>query len=252
MKLRKKRKKDKKNTYNIRKSILILTMLVCVIIAMITYWIYAYNHKYGGLQLDDIKLVSHKISDYLDIKGDIVYLKNINEDIIKEFTNSQQHIVTNSDIVSVDVTKGLYKNILSVMIKYTIKNNSNNYEEVLTLNIDLKTDKLLNNDDLLEMSGTNYKQIATDIFNENIKLPSDSNKIVKDAITDESYTSTEFNNNSEKYIIRIREKLPEIMKVYIDNGKIYAEVRLSEIDKVCYYTNSNNRLVNIKKELGKI
>ena len=29
-------------------------------------------------------------------------------------------------------------------------------------------------------------------------------------------SSSEFNNNSEKYIIRIREKLPDIMMLYID------------------------------------
>ena len=128
----------------------------------------------------------------------------------------------------------------------------NNYEEVLTLNIDLKKDKLLDNEDLLDRAGTSYKNIATDIFNENIKLPSDSNKIVIDSITEKELTVKEFNDNSEKYIIRIREKLPDIIKLYIEDNKVYYKVRLSEIDKVCYYTNKDNRLVNIKKEIGKI
>ena len=86
MKLKKKRKKDKQNKNNLQKSLLILTMIICITVAMITYWIYAYHHKYGTFYFDDIKLVSHKISDYLDIKGDMVYLKNTDSSIIEDFT----------------------------------------------------------------------------------------------------------------------------------------------------------------------
>lgn len=252
MKLRKKRKKDTNYKLDLKKALLILTMLICTIIAMITYWIYAYHHKYGSFYFDDIKLVSYKISDYLDTKGDVVYLKNMNQDIIDDFTNSQQNIINNNNVISVDITKGLYNSILSIMISYTINNSTNNYEEVLTLNVDLKNDKVLSNDELLEKVGTNYKSIATVIFNENIKLPSDSSQTVTDAITEEVLTASEFNANSEKYIIRIREKLPDIIKLYIEDNKVYSVVKLTEIDKVCYYTNISNRLVNIKREIGKI
>ena len=79
MKLRKKKKKDIIYKYNTRKAMLILIMLICIIIAMITYWIYAYHHKYGKFYFEDIKLVSYKISDYVEMTGDIVYLKNIEE-----------------------------------------------------------------------------------------------------------------------------------------------------------------------------
>ena len=252
MKLRKKRKKDTNYKLDLKKALLILTMLICTIIAMITYWIYAYHHKYGSFYFDDIKLVSYKISDYLDTKGDVVYLKNMNQDIIDDFTNSQQNIINNNNVISVDITKGLYNSIFSLMISYTINYSTNNYEEVLTLNVDLKNDKVLSNDELLEKVGTNYKSIATVIFNENIKLPSDSSQTVTDAITEEVLTASEFNANSEKYIIRIREKLPDIIKLYIEDNKVYSVVKLTEIDKVCYYTNISNRLVNIKREIGKI
>ena len=83
-------------------------------------------------------------------------------------------------------------------------------------------------------------------------MPSDSKNKVIDSITEKELTSKEFNENSEKYIIRIREKLPEVLKLYIDDNTLYGKVRLSELDKVCYYTNTNDRLVNIKIEIGKI
>lgn len=252
MKLRKKRKKDMVYKHNIKKAMLILIMLICIIIAMITYWIYAYYHKYGNFYFEDIKLISYKIEDYLETKGDIVYLKNINEEIIETFTNEQKNIINNNYITNTEITKSLSDNILSVMISYTISNNKKNYEEIITLNIDLKNDKLLSNDELLEKIGTSYKKIATDIFNDNIKLPTDTKQKVTDAITDKEMTSIEFNNNSEKYIIRIREKLPNIIKLYIEDNTVYSLIKLSEIDKVCYYVDKDNRLINIKKEIGKI
>ena len=251
MKIKKKRKKDMIKKYNIKKSLLILIMLFCTIIAMITYWIYAYNHKYGSIYKDDIKIISYKISDYIEIKGEKLYLKNIDKDISNYFISKQESIINNNNIISTEIEKELHNNILSIMINYTIKRN-NTVEEVLTINIDLKEDKVLSDEELLNMTGSSYKSIATNIFNEYIKLSNDSNKIVVDAITDEKMTISEFNNNSEKYIIRIREKLPDVIKLYIEDNKLHYIVRLSEIDKVCYYTNIDNRLVNINKEIGKI
>lgn len=248
MKLRKKRKKDLNYKYNLKKSMLILIMLICIIIAMISYWIYAYHHKYGNFYFEGTKIVSYRISDYIEIKGDVVYLKNIDENINSYFIKKQENIINNNNIVSVDITKELYNDILSIMILY---NNTDNYEEVLTINIDLTNDKLLSNEDLLDIANTNYKNIATNIFNEYLKLPDDSNKKVIDTITEKELTTSAFNNDSEKYIIRIREKLPEVINLYIQDSTVHYIVRLSEIDEVCYYTNEE-RLVNIKKEIGKI
>ena len=254
MKVRKKRKKDtnsKKYKNNLKKSILIFVMLLCTIVAMITYWIYAYHHKYGTYYFDDIKLLSYKVSDYVEIKGDIVYLKNTDENITNYFVKEQQNIIENNNVISVNTKKGLYDGILSIMIDYTIKNNTGNYNEIITLNIDLRQDIIINNEILLEKVSASYKNIATNIFNEYVKLATDSNKKVIDRISDKELTSKEFNNDSEKYIIRIREKLPEIMKLDIEDNKVYYTVDLSEIYKVCYYTN-NQELVNIKREIGKI
>lgn len=248
MKLRKKRKKDLNNKYNIKKSVLILTMLICIIIAMITYWIYAYHHKYGDLGNNDVNLVSHKISDYLEIKGNVVYLKNMDENIIENFTELQQNILLDNKMLNTDIRRELYKNKLSVIISYAISNES---EIILSLNVDLKNNKIIENDDLLNIVGVSYRDIATNIYDDYIKLPSDYNDFVVDAVTEKKLTHKEFNNDSEKYIIRIREKLPDIINLYIEDGKLYYMVNLEEIYKICYYTNTD-KLVNISKELGRI
>lgn len=241
-------KKKNKKDYSNKRFILVFIMMLCLIISMSTYWVYAYHHKYGKNYYED-KFISYKVSDYVSIEGNYVYLKNISDDISNNFIRSQKEINKNN-IIDMTVTKGIYKEILSIKISYILNADLSNYEEVLTLNIDLRNKKVLNNDEILNKINTSYKEIATDIFNEYIKV--NNNQKVIDIITDEEMTGNEFNNNSEKYIIRIREKLPEIMKVYIDKEHVYYLVRKNEITKVCYYTNTDINIGYINKEIGKI
>lgn len=250
MKKKKENKKGKNSRIEIKKEILIFTMLFCIIIAMITYWIYAYNHKHNSLYFDD-RVISYKISDYVSIEGNLVYLKNINKDITNDFLNKQREIISNKQIIDTNITKQLVNNILSIKISYTLANELGNYDKIITLNIDLKKDILLTNEEMLNLVNKTFKDVATDIFNEYVKLPTSSTLTVIDAISLEELTSDEFNQNSEKYIIRIREKLPDILEMYIYKDILYYSVNLSEIYEICYYKNTDV-MVNINRQIGEI
>lgn len=242
-----KKKKKIQTSYDYTRTFLIFAIVFSIIIAISTYWIYAYNHKHSYLNND---FVSYKIDDYAYIKGNMVYLKNIDNKVINDFINSQNKININN-VIDTDINKTIYKNILSIKIKYVLYGELSNYEEILTLNYNLKENKLVDNDSLLNMTKVTYKDIADSLFNEYIKLDDTSVKVV-DAITNEEVTGTEFNDNSYKYIIRIRENLPDIMNLYIKDGKLYYVVKLKDINKLCYQTNMDVSSRYIDEEIDKL
>lgn len=246
--MKKKNKKKNEYKYDNKRFILVFTMMFCLVISMCTYWMYAYHHKYGKNYFDN-KTISYKVDNYVETDGNYVYLKNIDKKVEEKFLNKQKDILKN-ELIDMSVSKGIYKNILSIKISYILYGELSNYEDVITMNIDLKNNKELDSSDMLKLINVEYKDIATDIFNEYIKL--DNNKEVVDAITEEKLSSSEFNNNSEKYIIRIREKLPSIMNIYIEDSRVYYLVKKYEISKVCYYTNTDINMGYINKEIGKL
>ncbi len=237
------KKKNKKKDYSIKRFILVFIMMICILVSSCTYWMYAYHHKYGKNYYED-KIISSKIDDYIKVEGNLVYINNINEELKNSFIEKQIDIQKNN-IIDMTITKGIYKEILSLKINYILQNN---IEEVLTINIDLRNKKEISNEDILNKIEKNYKELAEDIYNNYIKVE-DSKKII-DIITDKELTGKELNEDKEKYIIRIREKLPEVIKLYIKDNKVYYMVNIDEISKICYYTDKSIGYIN--KEIGKI
>lgn len=237
------KKKNKKKDYSIKRFILVFIMMICILVSSCTYWMYAYHHKYGKNYYED-KIISSKIDDYIKVEGNLVYINNINEELKNSFIKKQIDIQKNN-IIDMTITKGIYKEILLLKINYILQNN---IEEVLTINIDLRNKKEISNEDILNKIEKNYKELAEDIYNNYIKV--EDNKKIIDIITDKELTGKELNENKEKYIIRIREKLPEVIKLYIKDNKVYYMVNIDEISKICYYTDKNIGYIN--KEIGKI
>lgn len=243
-----KKKKVVKKEYDYRRTFLVFTVVFSIIIGISTYWIYAYKHKHPYLE-DNI--INYKIDDYVKINGNIVSLENIDNKVVNDFISKQNKIISSNKIIDIDITKIIYKNILSIKIDYIMYGELSNYEEILTLNYDLKDNKLVDNDSLLNMTKVTYKDIADLLFNEYIKLD-DTSGMVVDAITNEKITGTEFNDNSYKYITRIRENLPDIMNLYIKDNKLYYTVKLKDINKLCYLTNMDVSSKYIDEEIDKL
>lgn len=243
-----KKKKVVKKGYDYRRTFLVFAIVFSIIIGISTYWIYAYKHKHPYLE-DNI--INYKIDDYVKINGNIVSLENIDNKVANDFISKQNKLINSNKIIDTNITKTIYKNILSIKIDYIMYGELSNYEEILTLNYNLKDNKLVNNDSLLNMTKVTYKDIADSLFNEYIKLD-DTSGMVVDAITNEKITGTEFNDNSYKYITRIRENLPDIMSLYIKDNKLYYAVKLKDINKLCYLTNIDVSSKYIDEEIDKL
>ena len=243
-----KKKKVVKKEYDYRRTFLVFAVVFSIIMGISTYWIYAYKHKHPYLE-DNI--INYKTDDYVRINGNIVSLENIDNKVVNDFISKQNKIISSNKIIDIDITKIIYKNILSIKIDYIMYGELSNYEEILTLNYDLKDNKLVDNDSLLNMTKVTYKDIADLLFNEYIKLD-DTSGMVVDAITNEKITGTEFNDNSYKYITRIRENLPDIMNLYIKDNKLYYTVKLKDINKLCYLTNMDVSSKYIDEEIDKL
>lgn len=241
-----KKKKEVKREYNYKKTFLVFTIVFSIIIAISTYWIYAYKHKHPYLEEN---IINYKIDDYVITKGNIVYLENINEEVKIDFINKQNKIINSNNIIDIDIAKTIYKNILSIKITYILSDISN-YEEVLTLNYNLVENKIEDNTSLLE-NVTAYRLIAEAIFDNYVRLDNDNIKVI-DAITNEELTGKEFNNNSYKYITRIRENLPDIINLYIKDNKLYYIVKVEDINKLCYLTKIKVNSSYINEEIDKL
>lgn len=241
-----KKKKKVKKVYDYRKTILVFTIVFSIIIAISTYWVYAYKHKRPYLE---DTLINYKINDYVETKGNIVYLKNIDDNISNSFISSQVSIL-NNDIIDIDITKTIYKNILSIKITY-ILSSTTNYEEILILNYNLKENKEMDTISMLEMTNIAYRTIAESIFDNYVKLDNDNVKVI-DAINNEELTGSEFNNNSYKYITRVRENLPDIINIYIKDNKLYYIVKVEDINKLCYTQKIKTTSNYINEEIDKL
>ena len=80
------------------KKLVILIMLMCMIVGMITYWIYAYYSKYNEFYWRNINLVSYTIDNYVNVEGDKIHLKNVDENIIANFIKSQDKIINDNNV----------------------------------------------------------------------------------------------------------------------------------------------------------
>lgn len=244
-----KKKKGKNSDY--KRVILVSTMFICIVISMCTYWVFAYKNKYGYLHINK-RIVSYRVSDYTYTSGDVLYLKGIDSKINDDFLKRQRDIISNNRVIDTRIMSGIYSDILSIKISYVLYGDLANYEDVITINIDLLNDSIISNDDLINRLDSSYSDIANDIFDSYIALSDDYDKMVVDAIDNSEISASEFNRNKYKYVVRIREMLPSNISLYIDDNKVYYMVRMNDVNKLCYYTNMDSNMGYINEEIGKL
>lgn len=198
--------------------------------------------------------VKYSIEDYIEISpvifndyGDVyssiniskINIKKIDNELIKDFIRREDEIIgyttdyydeikLNNNYSDINTVSSTIKNqingtVLSIFHKVDFNLDENIFDDnkksyISTYNIDLGTNKVLDNDDLLSKYNYSKRYIAEKLFNEEVMIG--NGQIVIDKDTNISLTESDIIRRKEQYIDRIIEEFDNIIVMYIENGSL--------------------------------
>ena len=215
------------------------------------------KNAYISYEVNDYVTVSAvSLDDYSDVFGtsDVnkVTFKNINENLTKDFTKSEEELINYikryyTDILKIEHTTN---NTVNTRIKTTVNDtilsiyyeiefifdrniyNDNIRNYIITYNIDLKTMKALTNDDLLNKYSYTKDYISEKIFNDDILI--DEDEIVIDKNTNISFTKKDIERKKKEYTNRIVTDFDNIIKMYIERGTLVLIYDSKEVKNIFF------------------
>lgn len=233
------------------KLLIIFSAIFLVLVGIILYFLFdtqGYSkNKSGGY-------IKYKVEDYVetnlisynnynDFYSNIdvtkIKLKNLDGELIKKFNDSQEEIISYIDAYykNININDGYrpsswvisdYKTsingaVLSLFYELNFnldRNYFNEYEKnyIITLNIDLGTNRLLTNDDLLSKYNYTKEYIAEKLFNDDVLI--NDGEIVIDKNTNISLTKNDIMRKKEVYVNTIVNNFDNIIKLYIEDDSL--------------------------------
>ena len=214
------------------------------------------NGNYVNLDVNDyVEISPISFNNYNDVYDSInvsrVDIKNIDNELISDFISKEEKIINyihryynqiiNSDNITANnsvnsmIKAKINGAVLSVFYRVDFKLDETIFEDnnkvyMVTLNIDLATNKVLVNDNLLSKYSYSKKYIAEKLFNEDILI--DSGQIVIDKNTNISLTKGDVERRKNEYINEIISEFDNIIYMYIEDGSlvlIYDSKELKEL-----------------------
>lgn len=196
--------------------------------------------------------VSYNVNDYIQleeveidsdrVKIEKVVFQNIDNLIIEDFLEKQNEFINNAkncyefwkenDFVSLssdvsliaysDIWYQINNKILSVYYKLTTEYAIGAEEELVVINIDLENKKIVTNEQLLEMAGTSFQDIALDYYNSSLEIirkcdNPDSNCALSDK-NGNKIVLNEYVQNKDSYVNLIVSGLDDVIHCYIQDG----------------------------------
>ena len=179
-----------------------------------------------------------------------VVFKNLDSSLTQKFTEEQSNLIKSAEL-TYDYFNGRYKNenmagyyiegtnylaksniwyqinkdILTVYNELKSSGELGIATTIAVINIDLKNKKVLTNEELLKLGNTSFNDIATKEYDRVVEECSKQGKsfCYYDGKIRENYvevTLEEHKKNKEVFIKNIESKLEELIKTYIQDGKI--------------------------------
>ena len=233
----------------------LLVIISAIILLLVGFGLYKVFEYYGfGESTSNKKIVNYDIKDYVEttpvvfnnysnvynkINVSKVNLKNINieststflteeEELINYITAYYNEITATDNYTPVNTAVSTIKTqinntILSIFyeLDFDLDKNifdNNTMKYVITTNIDLGTNKVLSNNDLLGKYNYTKEYIAEKIFDEDLLIS--NGQVVIDKNTNISLTKEDIERKKSDYVNRIISEFDNIIKVYIENKSL--------------------------------
>jgi hypothetical protein len=192
---------------------------------------------------DYVEITPVVFNTYNDVYSSInvskINFRNISDDLTKTFMDKEEEIINYitgyyneikssnnyfpTSSVSSTIKTQMNGAVLSVFYRLDFNlsesifgNDVKSY--VVTLNVDLGTDRILANDELLSKYNYTRSYIADKLFNDDVLI--EKNMIVIDRNTNMSLTRSDIERKKEEYIQRIISEFDNIIDMYIENGSL--------------------------------
>ncbi len=207
--------------------------------------------------IETTPVVFNNYSDvYSSINVSRLSFKNLDDNLIKSFINEENELIdyinkyyneikkeknyTSDNTVTTLIKTQVNSIVLSVFYEIDFKLQNINRNYVLTLNIDLRTNKILTTEDLLLKYNYTKEYISEKIFNDDVLIGND--EVVIDKNTNISLTKNDIEKRKNEYMQRITDDFNNIIKVYIENNSLVLVYNKKDLNDLFFEDAYNNEL----------
>lgn len=243
----------------------VLTAIVLLVAGTILFFIF---DKQGMRKTKTNGYVNYNANDYVEITPVVfnsysnvyssinvskVTLKNINESLTKEFMLKEEEIINyitgyyneinesssylpNSTVSSTIKTQ-MNGAVLSVFYRLDFVLDENVFYDniksyVVTTNIDLGTNRILTNDNLLSKYNYTKNYIVDKIFVDDVLIK--KSQMVVDKNTNMSLTRSDIERKKDEYVNRIISEFDNIIDIYLENDMLVLVYNTEELKNIFF------------------
>lgn len=250
------------------KMLVLFSAFFLILLGMGLYKLFDYQ-GYGEKKIN--KFVDYNVKDYIEPTpiifnnyGDVyssinvskITFKNLDGSLTKTFENDENELINyinkyydeikkednydSNSTANTLIKTQINSTILSVFYEmdFEFQGISRNY--VITLNIDLNTNKSLTVDDLLSKYSYSKEYIADKLFNDEILIG--NNEVIIDKTTKISLTKSDIEKKKNEYVQRITQEFDNIIKVYIENNSLVLVYNKKDLNDLFFDNNYNSQL----------
>lgn len=259
----------------------VLVIVLCVVVLGLTSFIIydkvlnkeakkenANNKVEVNEQTEDNIVVDYDATDYIGLE-DVVFnsrvstkkvkLKKLDDSVTKQFYEDQQKVIDNIHVsdseffnAEYDLKYFINNNILSVLYKINESSEIGTCASMMAVtNIDLKNNKVISEEELLEIAGTSYENIVKKYYEQDLESWNKVNENAGHEISYYEVTYEDFTKNKAKYISNGLKKIPNVIYTYIEDGIIKYDYYTISVGSLFHAVGKGGCFSWTTEELGK-